>query len=459
MLDTLKEACGVIGIFNHPDATQLTYLCLKALQHRGQEGAGIVTSDTQNHHIVRGEGLVDQVFNKQKLDTLLGIHAIGHVRYSTKGGKCLENVQPFLFRHHSGDFALCHNGNIVNSDILKNNLEAQGSLFQSTSDTEIMAHLFKKNYTDAQRFEIIKNSLNQLEGAFTFLLLTKKILYAMRDKHGLRPLSLGRLDNGGYIVASETCCFDILNATFIRDIEPGEVIGISLEELHTTHYSQNITHKMCAMEYIYFSRPDSQIESINVHNFRKQCGKVLAQKHPVANADLVIGVPDSSLSAAMGYASESKIPYELGLVKNKYVGRTFIEPTQILREHALKIKLSVVKAIVEGKKLVVVDDSIVRGNTSKNIIKLLRKAGAKEVHFRLASPPFSYPCFYGVDTSTFEELIAAKQSIEDVRKFIEADSLEYLTPDELLETQRTFNNGKSLCLACFTGKYPTKTNF
>ena len=451
----LNEECGVLGIFNHPEATQLTYFGLRALQHRGQEGAGIVVSDSENHTIHKAEGLVNNVFNKENLDKLKGIHSIGHVRYSTKGGKCLENVQPFLFKHHTGDFSLCHNGNITNADIIKKELEVQGSLFQSTSDTEIMAHLFKKNYKEADRFEIIKNSLNKLEGAFTFLLLTKKMLYAIRDRFGLRPLSLGRLDNGGYVVSSETCAFDIMNATFIREIEPGEIVCISMDGIQSTFYNKDTVNKVCSMEYIYFSRPDSDINNINVHNFRKYTGKMLAKNHP-ADVDLVIGVPDSSISAAIGFAEESKIPYEMGLIKNKYIGRTFIEPTQVLRENAIKIKLSAVTSIVKGKKVVVIDDSLVRGNTSKNIVLLLKKAGAIEVHFRVASPPFSNPCYYGVDTSTYQELIASKLTIEETRKFIGADSLSYLNEDELMFSLQHFKQHLDVCRACFTGKYPSK---
>ena len=451
----LNEECGVLGIFNHPEATQLTYFGLRALQHRGQEGAGIVVSDSENHTIHKAEGLVNNVFNKENLDKLKGIHSIGHVRYSTKGGKCLENVQPFLFKHHTGDFSLCHNGNITNADIIKKELEVQGSLFQSTSDTEIMAHLFKKNYKEADRFEIIKNSLNKLEGAFTFLLLTKKMLYAIRDRFGLRPLSLGRLDNGGYVVSSETCAFDIMNATFIREIEPGEIVCISMDGIQSTFYNKDTVNKVCSMEYIYFSRPDSDINNINVHNFRKYTGKMLAKNHP-AVVDLVIGVPDSSISAAIGFAEESKIPYEMGLIKNKYIGRTFIEPTQVLRENAIKIKLSAVSSIVKGKKVVVIDDSLVRGNTSKNIVLLLKKAGAIEVHFRVASPPFSNPCYYGVDTSTYQELIASKLTIEETRKFIGADSLSYLNEDELMFSLQHFKQHLDVCRACFTGKYPSK---
>ena len=451
----LNEECGVLGIFNHPEATQLTYFGLRALQHRGQEGAGIVVSDSENHTIHKSEGLVNNVFNKENLDKLKGIHSIGHVRYSTKGGKCLENVQPFLFKHHTGDFSLCHNGNITNADIIKKELEVQGSLFQSTSDTEIMAHLFKKNYKEADRFEIIKNSLNKLEGAFTFLLLTKKMLYAIRDRFGLRPLSLGRLDNGGYVVSSETCAFDIMNATFIREIEPGEIVCISMDGIQSTFYNKDTVNKVCSMEYIYFSRPDSDINNINVHNFRKYTGKMLAKNHP-ADVDLVIGVPDSSISAAIGFAEESKIPYEMGLIKNKYIGRTFIEPTQVLRENAIKIKLSAVSSIVKGKKVVVIDDSLVRGNTSKNIVLLLKKAGAIEVHFRVASPPFSNPCYYGVDTSTYQELIASKLTIEETRKFIGADSLSYLNEDELMFSLQHFKQHLDVCRACFTGKYPSK---
>lgn len=446
--DNPNEECGVFGIFNVLNAPELEYFGLHALQHRGQEGCGIVASDFNNLQIVKGEGLVTEVFNKTKLASLNGLNTIGHVRYSTAGGGGLSNVQPFLFRHHTGDFALAHNGNLVNSKEIKMMLETQGSIFQSTSDSEILAHLIKKD-SRGQRIDAIKDALRIIEGGFAFLILTKDKLYACRDKHGLRPLSLGKLGDG-YVVSSETCAFDCIGATFIRDIKPGEIITISKDGVESTLYSEFCHHHMCAMEYIYFSRPDSVIEGINVHAYRKLSGKILANVAKV-DADIVIGVPDSSLSAAIGYAEESKIPYETGLIKNKYIGRTFIQPSQELRERSVRMKLSAIKSIIEGKRVVLIDDSIVRGTTSKRIVSLLREVGAKEVHVRIASPEITHPCFYGVDISTYEELICAKLNVEEVKNLIGADSLAFLPIKSLYE----IGQREQLCVACFNGKYPT----
>ena len=389
------------------------------------------------------------MFNENTLSQLKGSAAIGHVRYSTAGGGGIENVQPFLFKHRTGDFGLCHNGNLVNSDALKNELETQGSIFQSTSDSEVFAHLIKKDRRH-NRLEAIKDALNMIEGAFAFLALSKDKLYIMRDKNSLRPLSLGKL-NGGYVVSSETCAFEVVGATFIRDIKPGEVLIIDHNgEVKSDFYAKKTYQNMCAMEYIYFSRPDSDIEGINVHKTRKNAGQILARRDNVVG-DIVVGVPDSSTSAAMGYSEESGIPLEMGLIKNKYVGRTFIQPSQKMREKGVKMKLSPVRSLIEGKRVILIDDSIVRGTTSVKIIQLLREAGAKEVHMRIAAPPIIAPCFYGVDTSTYEELISARKSVEEVRAYINADSLVFLEPQEVLEaTERT-----KCCISCFTGKYPT----
>lgn len=447
--DKMNEECGVFGVINVSNASEVMYYGLHALQHRGQEGCGIISTDHKNLFSVKGEGLVSEVFNEQTLSQLKGSAAIGHVRYSTAGGGGIENVQPFLFKHHTGDFGLCHNGNLVNSEELKRNLENQGSIFQSTSDSEVFAHLIKKDRR-TNRLEAIKSALNMIEGAFAFLALSKNKLYIMRDKNSLRPLSLGKL-NGGYVVSSETCAFEIVGATFIRDIKPGEILIIDENgEVKSDFYAQKTYKNMCAMEYIYFSRPDSDIEGINVHKTRKQAGRILAQKHPV-EADIVIGVPDSSTSAAMGYSEESGIPMEMGLIKNKYVGRTFIQPSQKMREKGVKMKLSPVRSLVENKRVVLIDDSIVRGTTSVKIVQLLREAGAKEVHMRIAAPPIIAPCFYGVDTSTYDELISAKKSVKEVEEYIDADSLAFLDVEGILEaTER----GKC-CVSCFTGKYPT----
>ena len=447
----LHEECGVFGIFGVPDAASLTYYGLHALQHRGQEGAGIVAVDNGTFRRIKGNGLVTEVFNEEQLATLRGDMAIGHVRYTTAGGGGIENVQPFLFRHNSGDFAMAHNGNIVNSKLLRDYLENKGSLFQSSSDSEILAHLIKKEtrFRDRPRIFAIIDALNMLEGAFAFLIMTAPRIYACRDKYGLRPLSIGRLGDG-WVVSSETCAFDVLGAEFVRDVAPGEIVTIDHQGLRSRDYSMYKRCEMCAMEYIYFARPDSDIEGCNVHAYRKESGRLLFKEAP-AEADIVVGVPDSSLSAAMGYAEASGLPYEMGLIKNKYIGRTFIQPTQELREKGVRMKLSAVRTIVRGKRVVLVDDSIVRGTTSRRIVTMLKEAGATEVHVRIASPPMTNPCFYGVDTSTYEELISARKDVEGVREEIGADSLRFLSPEALLKA----GNRKELCMACFTGHYPT----
>ena len=447
----LHEECGVFGIFGVPDAASLTYYGLHALQHRGQEGAGIVAVDNGTFRRIKGNGLVTEVFNEEKLATLRGDMAIGHVRYTTAGGGGIENVQPFLFRHNSGDFAMAHNGNIVNSKLLRDYLENKGSLFQSSSDSEILAHLIKKEtrFRDRPRIFAIIDALNMLEGAFAFLIMTANRIYACRDKYGLRPLSIGRLGDG-WVVSSETCAFDVLGAEFVRDVAPGEIVTIDHQGLRSRDYSMYKRCEMCAMEYIYFARPDSDIEGCNVHAYRKESGRLLFQEAP-AEADIVVGVPDSSLSAAMGYAEASGLPYEMGLIKNKYIGRTFIQPTQELREKGVRMKLSAVRTIVRGKRVVLVDDSIVRGTTARRIVTMLKEAGATEVHVRIASPPMTNPCFYGVDTSTYDELISARKNVEGVREEIGADSLSFLSPEALLKA----GNRKELCMACFTGHYPT----
>ena len=448
----LHEECGVFGIYGAEQAASLTYYGLHALQHRGQEGCGIVSvDDAGEFRRHKGSGLVTEVFKGEELARLQGRMAIGHVRYSTAGGSRLENVQPFLFHHNSGDFSLAHNGNIVNSAQLRLYLENRGSLFQSSSDSEILAHLIKKENRGIERPRIhaILEALNMLEGAFAFVIMTSRRIYACRDKYGLRPLSIGRLGDA-YVVASETCAFDVIGAEFVRDVEPGEVVTIDHHGLRSTRYSQYRRQQMCAMEYIYFARPDSDIEGCNVHAYRKESGRLLYAESP-AEADIVVGVPDSSLSAAMGYAEASGLPYEMGLIKNKYIGRTFIQPTRELREKGVRMKLSAVRSIVRGKRVVLVDDSIVRGTTSRRIVALLKEAGATEVHVRIASPPMIAPCFYGVDTSTYEELISARQSVAEVCRTIGADSLAFLSEEALYKAGRR----EELCTACFSGRYPT----
>lgn len=450
--DGLHEECGVFGVWGVPDAASLTYYGLHSLQHRGQEGCGIVVVNEEGTlKRIKGEGLVSEVFDEAKVASLQGSTAIGHVRYSTTGGGGIENVQPFLFKHHTGDFALAHNGNLVNSAQLRQQLEDRGSLFHSTSDSEILAHLIKKDASDRDKpriFTIIE-ALNMIEGAFAFLILAKDRIYACRDKYGLRPLSIAKLGDG-YVLSSETCAFDTIGAEFIRDIEPGEVVTIDHHGIRSRKYTEQTRHAMCAMEYIYFSRPDSDIEGRNVHSFRKETGRLLAQEAP-ADADIVVGVPDSSLSAAMGYAEQSGLPYEMGLIKNKYIGRTFIFPSQAMREKGVRMKLSAVKTIVKDKRVVLIDDSIVRGTTSRRIVKMLKEAGASEVHVRIASPQIKAPCFYGVDISTYDELLCAHKSLDQVKEYLAADSIGFLSEEALFEAGQR----NDYCLACFSGRYPT----
>ena len=449
----IHEECGVFGIYGVPDAANLAYYGLHSLQHRGQEGCGIVAcGDDGVLRRVKGEGLVQEVFNESKLASLPGSMAIGHVRYSTTGGSCIENVQPFLFRHETGDFALAHNGNIVNSALLRHYLERRGSLFQSSSDSEILAHLIRKEDNDPHRprIDAIKEALNMIDGAFAFLIMTRNRIYACRDKHGLRPLSIGRLGEA-YVISSETCAMDALGATFVREVNPGEIVTIDYHGLRCSPYSEYSHHFLCAMEYIYFSRPDSDLEGRNVHGFRKESGRLLYEEAP-CEADIVVGVPDSSLSAAMGYSEASGIPYEMGLIKNKYVGRTFIQPSQALREKGVRMKLAAVGSIVRHKRVALIDDSIVRGTTSRRIVRMLREAGAEEVHLRIASPQITSPCFYGVDMSTFDELLCAHhKDLSVISEKLGADSVAFLSEEALFKAGRR----SELCLACFNGRYPT----
>nr|WP_304220301.1 amidophosphoribosyltransferase [Fredinandcohnia onubensis] len=454
-LKGLNEECGVFGIWGHPDAAKLTYYGLHSLQHRGQEGAGIVVSNGEKLRIVKGEGLVNEVFGNGQLEQLEGNAAIGHVRYATAGGGGIQNVQPLLFHSQVGGLAIAHNGNLVNANDLKHQLENQGSIFQTSSDTEVLAHLTRKSgYTKIK--DRVKNALTMLKGAYAFLIMTEKKMIVALDPNGLRPLSLGKLGDA-WVVASETCAFDIIGAKFERDVEPGELIVINDEGIQSERFSLMANRAMCSMEYIYFSRPDSNINGVNVHTARKKLGKQLALEAPI-DADIVTGVPDSSISAAIGYAEESGIPYELGLIKNRYVGRTFIQPSQSLREQGVKMKLSPVRGVVEGKRVVMVDDSIVRGTTSRRIVKMLRDAGALEVHVCISSPPIKNPCFYGIDTSTHEELIASSHSVEEMRQIIGADTLTFLSPEGLVKAiGRPFDGEtRGQCMACFTGKYPTE---
>lgn len=454
----LNEECGVFGIFGAPDASQLTYYGLHTLQHRGQEGAGIVSSDGQQLYQHRDRGLLATVFaDPAELKRLVGTAAIGHVRYGTSGHNSIANVQPFLFRFHDGDVALAHNGNLTNAVTLRRQLEDEGAVFQSDSDTEILIHLIRQHIKEGF-IPALKKSLNQVHGGFAYLLLQRDRLIAALDPNGIRPLCIGQLANGAYVVASETCALDIINAKFVRDVQPGELIIIDQDGLHIDHYTTDTQLAICSMEYIYFARPDSIIHGVTVHNARKEMGRRLAQEHPV-DADIVIGVPNSSLSAASGYAEAIGLPYEMGLIKSQYVARTFIQPTQALRERGVHLKLSAVRGVVSGKRVIVVDDSIVRGTTSKQIVKMLRDAGATEVHLLIASPPFKFPCFYGIDVSTRAELLAAHYSVEEMRQWIGADSLAFLSVESLIKAINVPDAGEApsggLTVAYFNGDYPT----
>ena len=455
-LEGVHEECGVFGVWGHSDAARLTYFGLHALQHRGQEGAGIVANNNGHLKGYRNLGLLTQVFaNEDIMKHLTGNSAIGHVRYATAGSGSVENIQPFLFSFHDGDVALGHNGNLTNCTTLRNKLEDCGAIFHSNSDTEVLMHLIKRS-NKTSFMDKLKDALLTVHGGFAYLLLTEDALIGATDPNGFRPLSLGRMSNGAYVLASETCALDIVSAEFIRDIEPGEIIVINNDGYKIERYAKNIQHAVCSMEFIYFARPDSNIYGINVHSARKRMGARLAKESPV-DADMVIGVPNSSLSAAAGYAETSGIPNEMGLIKNQYVARTFIQPTQELREQGVRMKLSAVRGVVKGKRVIVIDDSIVRGTTSKRIVRLLREAGAKEVHMRISSPPLKYPCFYGIDIQTTKELIAAKHSVEQIREYIGADSLAFLSLDGLVESiglNKPAPYG-GLCVAYFNGDYPT----
>ncbi len=455
-LEDIHEECGIFGVWGHPDAARLTYFGLHALQHRGQEGAGIVSND--NGHLIghRGLGLLTQVFSDEhEIERLKGDKAIGHVRYATSGSGSVDNIQPFLFRFHDGDVALGHNGNLTNCVSLRRKLEDEGAIFHSNSDTEVLMHLIRRS--NAPTFmDKLKEALNKVHGGFAYLLMTEHAMIGALDPNGFRPLSLGRMKNGAYVLASETCALDIVGAEFVRDIGPGEIIVVDDDGYHMDRYTTNTQLAICSMEYIYFARPDSNIYGVNVPSARKRMGAILAKESP-APADMVIAVPNSSLSAASGFSETSGLPNEMGLIKNQYVARTFIQPTQELREQGVRMKLSAVRGVVKGKSVAVIDDSIVRGTTSRRIVQLLREAGAREVHMRISSPPLKYPCFYGIDIQTTKELIAAKKSVEEIREYIGADSLAFLSLDGLVEAIGLHADAPygGLCVAYFNGDYPT----
>ncbi|MDA3973606.1 amidophosphoribosyltransferase [Enterococcus thailandicus] len=453
---SLNEECGIFGVWGHQDAASVTYFGLHSLQHRGQEGAGIVSNDEGKLHGHRDLGLLSEVFKDQrKLTQLTGNAAIGHVRYATAGNGSVDNIQPFLFKFYDVSVGLAHNGNLTNARSLRKELEQDGAIFHSNSDTEILMHLIRRS--DEETFLAkLKASLNKVKGGFAYLLMTEDAMIAALDPNGFRPLAIGQMKNGAYVVASETCALEVVGAEFLRDVHPGEVVIINDEGLKIETYTQDTQLAICSMEYIYFARPDSNINGVNVHTARKNMGKNLAEEAPI-EADMVVGVPNSSLSAASGYAEASGIPYEIGLVKNQYIARTFIQPTPELREQGVRMKLSAVRGVVEGKKVVMVDDSIVRGTTSRRIVRLLKEAGAKEVHVRIASPPLKYPCFYGIDIQTRKELIAANHSIEEIRQCIGADSLKFLSEEGLITAIGLKEEApySGLCMAYFNGDYPT----
>ena len=456
-LEDIHEECGIFGVWGHPDASRLTYFGLHALQHRGQEGAGIVSND--NGHLIghRGLGLLTQVFgDEREIERLKGNCAIGHVRYATAGSGTTDNIQPFIFRFHDGDVALCHNGNLTNCPSLRRKLEDEGAIFHSNSDTEVLMHLIRRSM---QRtfMDKLKEALNTVHGGFAYLLMTEDAMIGALDPNGFRPLSLGKMKNGAYVLASETCALDVVGAELVRNIRPGEIVVVNDHGYKIVQYTNNTQLAICSMEYIYFTRPDSDIDGCNVHAYRKESGRLLWKEAPAEAADMVIGVPNSSLSAASGYAEAAGLPNEMGLIKNQYVARTFIQPTQELREQGVRMKLSAVRSVVKGKRVIVIDDSIVRGTTSKRIVQLLKEAGAAEVHMRISSPPLKYPCFYGIDISTTKELIAAKMSVEEIREYIGADSLAYLSLDGLVESIGLNADAPygGLCVAYFNGDYPT----
>lgn len=458
MFNNLHEECGVFGIFENKTTyvAQSVYHGLFALQHRGQESCGIAVNDDGvfRHH--RGDGLVPDVFNDRKMEHLgMGNMAIGHVRYSTTGGKNANNIQPLVIRHIKGNLALAHNGNLVNAPELRKQFELKGGIFQGTSDTESIAYSIVANrLTSKSTEEAIEKVMESLEGAYSCVVMTATKLIAFRDPNGFRPLCLGKTHDGAWVVSSESCALDSVGAEFVRDVRPGEIVVIGTDGVRSIETHCKSKGNICVFEYIYFARPDSVIEGSSVHRARMRAGAFLAQEHPV-DADIVIGVPDSGLDAALGYAYESKIPYGIGFIKNRYIGRSFIQPSQHQREDAVKIKLNVIKENIKGKRVIMIDDSIVRGTTCARIVRLLREAGAKEVHMRVSSPPFKYPCFFGTDVDSQENLIACQFStVEEIAKEIGVDSLGYLSVEA---TKRLADKSDcGFCDGCFTGKYPIK---
>ena len=453
--DRFHDQCGVFGVFGHPEAANLTYLGLYALQHRGQESAGIVASTGNDLNLHRAMGEVEEIFQPGVLAKLKGASALGHTRYSTAGDKALLNAQPILIDCNKGKIAVAHNGNLTNAGEWRRKLEHRGSIFQTNSDTEVIVHLIARS--QARNFSAaLGDALNQLEGAYSLLVLTAEELYAVRDPRGFRPLVLGKLTapdgNEAWAVASETCAFDLINAQYVREIEPGEMLRISRAGLESIRFSPPKPHQFCIFEHVYFARPDSTVFGRSVNEAREMLGRLMAREHPV-EADMVVPIPDSGVPAAIGFALESGIPFRMGLIRNHYIGRTFIEPSQAIRNFGVKLKLNPVRNLIAGQRVVLVDDSIVRGTTSRKLVRMVREAGAKEVHMRISCPPTISPCYYGVDTPTREELIASSNTPEEIRRYLGADSLGYLSLPGL--RQAVSDTEGKFCTSCYTGVYPT----
>jgi amidophosphoribosyltransferase len=449
--DHFHDHCGIVGVYGHPEAAKLAYLGLYALQHRGQESAGIVATQGERLKVVKGMGLVQDIFTSAALARLPGHAAIGHTRYSTAGDSSAHNAQPILIDCNKGHLAVAHNGNLTNARQWRRRLEHRGSIFQTTSDTEVIFHLMARSAARNLAGGLAE-SLNHLEGAYSLVLLGPDELLAIRDPHGFRPLALGRL-GAAWIVASETCAFDLLDAEYVRDVEPGEMLRIGPAGLESVHFAPERPHQYCIFEHVYFSRPDSIVFGRQVNHSREMLGRLLAREHP-APADIVVPVPDSGVPAAIGYALESGLPFRMGMIRNHYVGRTFIEPEQSIRDFGVKLKLNPVRELLEGKRVALVDDSIVRGTTSRKIVRMVREAGAKEIHMRVSCPPIISPCYYGIDTPTRDELIAACHTIEEIRDFVGADSLGYLSLESL--RRAVDDNEGRFCTSCYSGQYPTE---
>lgn len=443
--------CGIFGISGHKEAGRITYLGLYALQHRGEESAGIVTHTGKKLMFKKGMGLASDVFDEASLKALKGASAVGHVRYSTTGSSESKNIQPFFARHRKGDICIAHNGNLTNSYKLRDAMEKKGSIFQTTMDSEIIVHRIAHSQSTDYRQRVI-DALSRLEGAFSLVLLLGDVLVGARDPHGWRPLCIGKLD-GAYVLASETCALDLIHAKYVRDVEPGEVVFVYKGDLVSLKPFPKRKHALCIFEYIYFARPDSSIFGKSVYLTRKRLGQQLARECP-ARGDLVMPIPDSGNYAALGYAEKARKPFEYGLIRNHYVGRTFIQPTQFVRDFRVRVKLNPIRDVLKGKRIVIIEDSIVRGTTSKNRVRTLREAGAKKVHMRVSCPPLKCPCFFGIDFPTHKELIAARQSVKEIGRFVGVDSLSYLSVKGMLRSMLL--PAQEFCTACFTGKYPAK---